>query len=156
MTLSRGDDSQLATLPVLRDARGQVNIGPYRNSLEQQLFSHGATSIVTDRATKALVGVYVDNETPNRDAVAREMLVMRAGQVVVGLYPSEVGYRIPGCVCALEWYPYHQHWGAPPKAEAYILQHDFAWPGDTPPTAFQRHLLRAQVAWRRPKLVWWF
>jgi hypothetical protein len=141
-------------MPQLRDAFGKLTIGPARGARGQELVTAGATSIVFN-PDGSRAGVYVDNETPDRDQVARKLAGMEPGKlIVVGLYPSEPGHTIPGCLCALEWYPYHQAWGPPPPAPAYILQRDFAWPGDTPPTAVEFCQLLANARSHNPRLVW--
>jgi hypothetical protein len=158
-------------MPSLRDAYGQVTIGPARGDFGVKLTVVGATSIVF-KADGSRRGVYVDMETPNlehpeaelgsdvqiagRDAIAKRLVGMIPGElVVVGLYPREIGHRIPGCLCALMWYPFHQGWGTcPPGQEGYIVQWDFAWEGDRPPTAIERCQLLTRVKGYNPKLIW--
>lgn len=154
-------------MPGLLDSRHRVTIGEPRTNAERALAAAGATLILHDRGG-GLAGVYVDNETPRRDVVAGELRDrLGAGyRVVVGLGPSEPSVRIPGCVCAFEWYPFHGGWGMPtrsnlalasgPMPEAWILQWSFAWPGDRLPTGPEKYRLLAFVKARHPraKLVW--
>lgn len=143
-------------MPQLRDAYGKVVIAGPRGDMGNRLIAAGATSIVFDRVTGARKGVYVDNETPGRDQVAKKIVAMIPGElVVVGLYPSEPGHRIAGCVCAYEWYPFHQGWGpCPPGEQAYITQWEFAWPGDRPPTPAEASQLLQRAASYKPRLLW--
>lgn len=141
-------------MPYLRDASHRLIVAGPADARTQQLVTDGATSILYHAANYALAGVYVDNETPNRDYIARGFVAQNVGLVVVGLYPSEPNHRIPGCLCALEWYPYHEGWGKLPRGpEAYILQREFAWPGDRPPSWLERWRLLVRARSYRPKLI---
>jgi hypothetical protein len=158
-------------MPSLKDAYGELTIGPPRGDMGYKLMAAGATSIVF-RNDGTRRGVYVDMETPSkehpeaelgsdlqiagRDAYAERLLAMIPGElVVVGLYPKEVGHRVAGCVTALMWYPFHQGWGTCPSGqEGYIVQKDFAWPNDRPPSAFEFCSLLNRVKGYNPKLIW--
>ena len=81
----------------------------------------------------AKVGVYVDNETPNQQAVVAADV--RAGEAVIaGVPPCCPNERFPGAIAAVEWYPFFNGaamWPvSPPPAQAYIVQGHFRWPGD--------------------------
>lgn len=102
------------------------------------------------------IGVYVDNETPNQDAIIAAH-VGEGRMVIAGEYNDE-HKRHPGAITAYEWYPF-SHGKAwlpvrPPKAEAYILQRDFRWPGD-PIGATKRQRLKLLVLTllNRPKMI---
>ena len=145
------------TAPHLRDPTGRYRIGPPSTPYQQGLIAKGATSIVRNRQGN-FAGVYIDNETPNRDRVAGELRgELRNGElVVVGLYPSEAGHKLPGCIAALEFYPFgggYEHWPIP-KAQALIVQWSFAYPGHKPPTRRQRWHLYLRALARHPKFVW--
>lgn len=104
------------------------------------------------------VGIYIDDTTPNRCQTA--LLDKTLGEfIIVGKAPN--GPPCKGVLNAQEWYPYDCRypagtWGKIPKAEAYILQRHFAWPGCKPPTRKQqRALLRAALA-QHPKYIFWY
>jgi hypothetical protein len=140
----------------LRDAHDRVLIGQPTDSYEQTLIGVGATSIL-HALDGSRLGVYVDNETPNRDAIAAKLVGMiPKEQIVVGLYPKEVGHRVKGCICALEWYPFHQGWATyPPLGEqGYILQWNYAWPKDHPPSPIEASGLLQKVAEWKPEVLW--
>lgn len=153
-------------MTALRDAYGRKVIGPPRNAEEEALIAAGATSIIYEGRT--FIGVYVDNETGSapvgsaaqkaqRDAIAEAMVSRLPGKlIVVGLFPSEPGHRIRGCICALQWYPYRGQydWRALPKGEhAYITQWSFAMPGSQPPTPMQAAQLLALAAAEHPAIL---
>lgn len=138
--------------PFLRDPSKRYRIGPPEDFSTQEWFVAGATSIIYQQG-KA-VGVYVDNETPNRDVIARQ-LRQKVNLVVVGLYPKEAGHCIDGCITALEWYPFPFYpKERVPRHDAYITQWLYAFGGCKPPTRFQRWKLYLRVKLRRPKLLW--
>lgn len=145
--------------PVLRDPSGRLTIGGQPTTdYEVRLLGQGATHILTG-PQGGFRGVYVDNETPSRDQIAVQLRgdIGAGALVVVGLYPSEAGHQImEGIICALEWYPVGAgYWGTPlPKAEAYITQWAFAYPGKRPPTAQQRQALYDEARAHRPMLAW--
>jgi hypothetical protein len=107
---------------VLADARGQLVIVPAQNADDYRLLGAGATSFIYRGASRA--GVYVDDTTPDCDAVARRMVTMAPGELVaVGVSPGEFGKTIPGCICLQEWFA---GWGPPPKRlQAAILWWDY-------------------------------
>lgn len=93
--------------------------------------------------------------------------------VVVGMWPAEASKRLPGCICAYEWYPFYgkTSMGMPTRStigakgrmpEAWILQWRFAWTtaemdrNYPPPTWEQRARLLAWVTLHHPlaKLIW--
>lgn len=110
-------------------------------------------------------GVYVDDETPpnrkqGRDRVALELrgMIGKGGLVVIGIRPDEIGHQLPGCVSALEWYPWaHDFTPYPlPRAQAYITQKDYGAPPGRRPTTIQCEALyrRALAQKPSPRLVW--
>ena len=120
------------------------------------LVGMGATSIIF--GPRSRLGVYIDNETPDRNKVA---VAIRAKipreQIVVGLYPSEAGLRISGCITALQWYPFPDEyvWDELPGGhQAYIVQWDYCWPGARPATAHERSKLLMRAAGFRPAVLW--
>lgn len=143
--------------PRLTDPLGRVTIGAPRTSYQERLFVTGATHIIFGPDGR-FRGVYVDDTTPNRDEVARELRgqVGKGAIVVVGITISEVGHKIAGCITALEFYPYGKgyEWMPLPAAEAYITQWAFAYPGRKPPTAKERSDLYARALAKDPKFVW--
>jgi hypothetical protein len=148
----------------LQDTKGQVTIGPPRTDWERDLcFKYGATQVLYDKRTNTFAGVYVDNETPDRDNVAKQLLAIIHARdintkVVMSVYPSEADHKVPGVTVALEWYPYGMGYKDDPlpKADAYILQKDFAYPGKRPPNPQQQRQLMKKAKQRKPALIWTF
>lgn len=154
--------------PHLFDPKNKVILDKPQGAVEDHLFALGATCML-HRPDGFLAGVYVDDTTPNRRAI---VTVLRASlpstlMIVVGANTDEPLLRMPGCICAYEWYPFHQGWGMPthqnlgldkgdPFPEAWILQWNFGWPHDVPPTKIQRQRLLWWVRIRHPKakLIW--
>jgi hypothetical protein len=144
---------QSAVAPHLFDPTKLFLLRAPVNPLENALFGAGATSIV-QWGHGGMAGVYVDNETPNRDTVAADMVARRVQLVLVGLYPREVGKTLPGCITLLEWYPFPEYAGdSLPKHEGYITQWNYATPGYPAPTRAQREKLYGEARDLKPKLV---
>jgi hypothetical protein len=103
---------------------------------------------------------YVDNEDPTRAADVQAVLA--TGKCcIVSLAQGEVnlpGFPRPfaGAINALEWYPFVKGvdlLGPPPKADAYICQQKFAWPGSPSPSGAQVGALVAQMLAHNPGLI---
>lgn len=146
-----------AATPVLHDPSGEFTLGGPETPYQTNLFAAGATRILFG-PEGGFRGVYVDDTTPNRDQVAITLRgrIGPGALVVVAIRPAESNLRIPGCVMALEWYPFGNGFaGLPlPQAPAYITQWAFAYPGHPPPTADQREELLADARSRNPILAW--
>lgn len=171
--MSSGDS--VAIPPVLFDSRRRVLIGPPTTPAEEALFADGATEVLRD-PRGVFLGVNVDNETPDRDKVAAEMVAQLPGKLItVGLYPDEPSKRLPGCVCMFEEYPFYgetsmgmpERWNLGVRRfgrmpEAWILQWNFAWTTQEmdrnypPPTPEQRQSLLSWVQkhYSRAKQIW--
>ncbi len=143
---------------VLKDVSFRTIIRSPTGAFGRELVAMGATSIIYDAKTGARRGVYVDNETPKRDRIAKALHAKIPNElVVVGLEPNEAGHRITGCLSALEWYPFPDQyvWDDVPRGEAgYIVQYDYAWPGDRPPTVAERTKLLKKVQSYKPRIIW--
>jgi hypothetical protein len=139
----------VAAAPQLTDARGQLSIGPPQNADDYRLLGAGATSFIYRGPSRA--GVYVDDTTPDRDAVARRMVSMAPGELVaVGLAPDEVGKTIPGCICLQEWFA---GWGpAPKRSQAAILWWDWFPPAERQVPLTVRAAALTALNRRRPRL----
>lgn len=151
----------------LIDARGKVVIDGPRTPEDSALCGQGATHVIYDKADSRRVGVYVDDEAgaaspdvpgqrQERDKIARKMVEMQAGLVVVGIRPDEPHHKIQGTVCALEWYPWAYQFDTYPfpKVEAYILQWDYTTPHGRKANVTARRLLLWRARARRPKVLW--
>lgn len=140
-----------APVPVLTDARGRLTIGPARTSDDFTLFAAGATSFAFDHDGDRKY-VYVDDSTPNRDAVATRLVSMVGNaNVIVSLKPDEPKHRIPGCVMLLEWFA---GWPLPPKTDGYILWWDFVAPGEHQVSLVKRAMMLLHLAHDSPQFLW--
>ena len=150
--------------PYLRDVHDRMQIVGPNGPAEAMFIAAGATSII--HQGDKMIGVYVDNETgtapvgsvqqrAERDAIARKLAWMQHGLVVVGLYPDEPGKQLPGCITALEWYPYHDYsWRALPQHHGgYIVQGNYQ-PGPRPATPLEVAQLIMLAQSRRPAILW--
>jgi hypothetical protein len=151
-------------MPELRDARGQLVIGPPRGVRGQELITAGATQIVFDKAGNRR-GVYVDCEAGSgtvnspeqrrdRDAIALRLrgMITATEKVWVTLYPDEAGHSISGCITMLLWFA---GWGAAPvNPGGYCLWWDFVPPGSPPATLLSRARVLLQLEGRTPPALW--
>lgn len=157
--------------PVLRDPTGRIVIGPPNSPSTDMLVANGATHILYGPDGE-FIGAYIDDTAPNPDEIAAVLVKLIPGKlIVVALGQGQyAGHRVPGCLCAYEWYPYQgtgsdNSLGMPfrwamglkrgqPAPQAWILQWDFAWNTDRqypPPTKFQRWRLLTWVRLRYPR-----
>jgi hypothetical protein len=130
--------------PVLKDITGQLQIGC--------AFDARVSAPLICR-NNIRVGVYLDDTTPNLDywvTRARELY----GYVLVARPPGRWDCPWYGVRCAHEAYLFdcRHHWKLR-KAQRYIVQFRYRWPGCSPPSLSQTVSLVLRMLSYRPALI---
>ena len=104
-----------------------------------------------------VAGVYEDDTTPDLAAWVAKADA-KYSLVVVGQAPDGPCEASGQAFCALEVYPFDCRyppgaWGPIPRAQAYITQKSYGWPGCGPPTPTEAAQLLSDVEALHPRLL---